>query len=56
MYNGAFLKSLSIYERIKKSGLSKCKIKALKMFSSLVTFIRYAMVLSFLKIEYMNQG
>ena len=33
----------------KKSGLSKRKIKTLKLFSSLVTVIRYAMVLSFNK-------
>ena len=32
-----------------KSGLSKARIKTLKMFSSLVTFIRYAMVLSLFK-------
>ena len=38
-----------MHEKMKKSGLSKCKIKKLKMFSSLVAFIRYAMVLSFLK-------
>ena len=38
-----------MHEKIKKSGLSKCKIKTLNMFSSLVIFIRYAMVLSFFK-------
>ena len=37
-----------MHEKMKKSGLSKCKIKT-QMFSSLVTFIRYAMVQGFLK-------
>ena len=38
-----------MHEEMKKSDLSKCKIKKLKKKSSLVTFIGYAMVLSFFK-------
>ena len=49
MHNGAFLKSLSIYERIKKEWSQQMQSKSAIMFSSLVLFIRYAMVLSFLK-------
>ena len=36
-------------KKMKRSGLSKYKIKTLKMFSSLVTFILYAMILRFFK-------